>query len=65
MGVVSSIATVKENLEDWGNKLMLLGYAQNDTGGTYHMLNIRTKRVVLSHDIIWLNKTYGEYAPKK
>ena len=29
------------------------------------MLNLRTKCIVLSHDIIWLNKTYGEYIPRK
>ena len=39
---------------------MFIGYAQNNMGGTYRMLNLRTKRIVLSCNIIWLNKTYGE-----
>ena len=42
---------------------MFLGYAQNNTGGTFHMLNLHTKRIILSCDIIWLKKTYGEYVP--
>ena len=44
---------------------MLLGYAQNHTGGTYRMLNLGTKRNVLSCDVIWSNKTYGQYVPRK
>ena len=40
---------------------MFLGYAQIHTGGAYHMLKLRPKRIVLNHDIIWLNKTYREY----
>ena len=44
---------------------MLLGYAKHDMGSTYHMLNICTKHIVISHDVIWLNKTYGEYVPRK
>ena len=44
---------------------MFLGYAQNNTGRTYRMLNIRTKRMVLIRDIIWLDKTYGKYVSRK
>ena len=43
---------------------MFLGSVKNHTGGTHRMLNLRTKHIVLSHDIIWLDKTYGEYASK-
>ena len=50
MGVVHSIATVKAKLEDLGKTCMFLGYAQNHTGGTYRMSNIRTKLIVLSND---------------
>ena len=44
---------------------MFLGYTQNHTGGTYRMLNLCTKHIVISHDVIWLKKTYGEYVPRK
>ena len=40
---------------------MLLDYEQNHMVGTYHMLNIGTKPILLSHEIICLNKTYGNY----
>ena len=44
---------------------MFLGYAQNHTGGTYRMLNLHTKFIVLSRDIIWPKKTYGQYVSRK
>ena len=44
---------------------MFLGYAQNHTGNTYRMLNLCTKIIVLSRDVIWLNKTYGKYISRK
>ena len=41
---------------------MFLGYAQINTGGTYHMLNLCTKHIVLSRGIIWMNKnTVSKY----
>ena len=61
MGVVLSISTIRSNLEDKGMTFVFLGYSQNHTGGTYCMLNLRTKLIVLSREIIWLNKTYSEY----
>ena len=44
---------------------MFLGYGENNTGGTYRMLNLCTKRIVLSCDIIWINKIYREYVSRK
>ena len=44
---------------------MFLGYAQNHTYSTHHMLILRTKRILLSRDVIWLNKTYVEYVSKR
>ena len=40
---------------------MLLGYAQNHMGGTYRMLNLCTKIIILVCNVICLNKTYDEY----
>ena len=38
---------------------------KNNTGGTYHMLNLRTKLIILICDVIQLNKTYREYVSRK
>ena len=56
MGVVRSIATVNEKLEDQGMDCMLLVYAQINTGGTHRTLNLRTKLIILRCEIIWLEK---------
>ena len=65
MGVLRSIVNVKSKLEYQGMTCMFIGYAQNNKGGTYHMLNLHTKIIILSCDVIWLNKTYGEYVSRK
>ena len=65
MRVVKSIDMVKIDMEYQGNTCMLLGYAQNHTDGTYCMINLHTKWIILSRDAIWLNKTYGEYVSRK
>ena len=61
MKVVHSIIIVKSNLEDQIITRMFLEYSQNHVGSTYCMLNLCTKRIVISRGVIWLNKTYGEY----
>ena len=60
MVVVRSISTLKAKLEDRGKTCMFLGYAQNHTGGTYRMLKLRTKIILLSHGVICLKKSYRE-----
>ena len=65
MGVLRSIISMKFNLRDREMKLMSPGYAHNHADITYHMLNPRTKRIVLSHNVIRINKTYGEYVSRK
>ena len=34
---------------------MFVGYASNHAGNVYRMLNLKTKRVILSRDVRWLN----------
>ena len=40
---------------------MFLGYVQNHMDSTYQMLNLCTNHVVLSHGVIWPQKTYCNY----
>ena len=65
MGVVQIIVYVKDKLYYEGMTCMLLGYEQNYMGCTRHMFNIQKKIIVLSRDVIWLNKIHGEYIPRK
>ena len=43
---------------------MFLGYKLNNTGGTYHMLNIHIKPVALSREIIRMKEKYGKLLPR-
>ena len=61
------IAAIHENkkirgkLDDRGRPCMFVGYAKNHAGNVYRMLNLKTNRIILTRDIIWLKKLYGEY----
>ena len=65
MRVLCSIVNVKFKLEYKGMKSMSIVHAQKHIGGTYHMLNLRTKNIVPIRNVIWLNKTYSEYVSRK
>ena len=65
MGVIYSISTIKSKVEYQGMMCVFLGYAKHHTGGTYCMLNLRTKRTTLCCGIIWTNKTQGKYVSRK
>ena len=57
MGLVPSIVSVKFNLDNKEMTCTLLGYVQNYTGSIYRILNLCMKHIVISCNIIWLNKT--------
>ncbi len=40
---------------------MYLGRAKDHAADTHRFLNIDTKLVIISRDVIWLNQVYGEY----
>ena len=66
MGVIYSISTIKSKVEYQGMMCVFLGYVQNYTGGTYRMLNLHTKGVILSRDFIWQkNTTESTYQENK
>jgi hypothetical protein len=44
---------------------MFLGYSVNHANYLYIMLNIVTKRIIQSRDIIWLNETYHDWIERK
>eukprot|EP00977_Amphora_coffeiformis_P000045 scaffold9_cov76-Amphora_coffeaeformis.AAC.1 len=40
---------------------MMLGYSDIHSSKVYRMFNLETERVILTCDIIWLNKYWGIY----
>ena len=66
MGVVYSISTIEKKIEDQVITCMFFAYFQNNTSGIYRMLNLRTKYIVLSCDIMWIKKPMeGKYQENK
>jgi hypothetical protein len=51
----------QSKLKDKGAIVMFLGYADNHSADIYRFLKMGTKRMVLSRDVIWLNKLYCHY----
>ena len=39
-----------------------VGYAENHPTSTYRIFNPKTKCIILTHDVTFLNKSYGEYS---
>ena len=57
-GTVKTRTKTTPKIEDRGVTCMLVGYADNHTGDCYEMLNWETKRIMLTRDVIWLNRMY-------
>ena len=44
---------------------MFLGYAADHPEDTYRMLNLETKKVIITRDVKWLNKMHNKISKKK
>ena len=62
MGVVAVRKKIQGKMESKGAICMFVGYAEDHSGDTYIMLNMITKKIILSRDVRWLNKIYGKWA---
>src|SRR5210317_276422 len=61
MAVFVTRDKIQNKMADRGKLCMFLGYSDEHDDSTYRMMNISTKRVIHTRDIMWLQKTYGEY----
>ena len=63
MGVVTNHAekSIRGKLTNRGKTCIFVGYSDKNAGNVYRMFNPTTGRILLSRDIIWLDKTYGQY----
>jgi hypothetical protein len=48
-------------LENWGISCVFMGYAKDHAANVYRMLNLETNLIIITRDIRWLKKTYGEF----
>jgi hypothetical protein len=61
IGVITNHADkmIRAKLADPGKVGMFLGYPESHANDTYHMWNLQTDRMILSWDVLWLNKSYN------
>jgi hypothetical protein len=65
VGVVTTKDKIQAKLSNRGTTCILNGYMEHHSRDVYRMLNLTTNSVISSLDIIWLNKTYGEWKNNK
>jgi hypothetical protein len=53
--------TIRAKLENRGRACLFLGHAPNHADDTYCFLNLTTKKVIISRDVVWLAKCYGDW----
>ena len=44
-----------------GRACMYLGLAKDRPKDTFRFLNLETHKVIMSHDVIWMDAVYGDY----
>jgi hypothetical protein len=52
---------IQAKLENRGCACLFLGHAPNHADNTYRFLNLTTKKVIVSRDVVWLGKCYGDW----
>ena len=57
-GVVKTKLTHQAKLQDRGTVMMFVGYPDNHAGDCYQMYNAKTQRVIVTRDIIWLDRMF-------
>ena len=59
-GVVKVKTQNTPKMGDRGITCMFVGYATNHSGDTYEMLNMATRRILNTRDVVWLGRMYFE-----
>ena len=51
---------IKGKLKDRYLMAMFVGYADNHANNKYCFIKVKTKKIVMSRDVTWLSKLYGD-----
>jgi hypothetical protein len=51
--------TIQGKLNDRGTVGLFVGYPDNHANDVYRLFNIKTKQIIKSRDLVWLNLSYG------
>jgi hypothetical protein len=61
IGVVTTKNDIQGKLTNRGTPCIFMGYSINHAHDVYRMLNIKTKKIINSRDIIWMNTFYKDW----
>ena len=62
MGVVKvNYDGMRAKLENKGSTMIFTGYSLKHGSGVFRMMNPQTYKIVITRDVVWLNKMYGVY----
>jgi hypothetical protein len=65
IGVVTIKVNIQSKLKNRGTSCMFVGYSVHHTNDAYRMLNLDTKSIIQSRNIIWLNEEYHDWMERK
>ena len=60
--IIDNPRAIRSKLEDRGKIVMYMGRDPEHSADTYRFLNIRTRLILISRNVKWLNMTYDEFA---
>ena len=60
LGIVKTASKTQSKIVNRGEACIFVGYPSNHPSSTYRMLNLRTHKVIISRDIIWMHKMHGK-----
>ncbi len=60
MAIVSRRAKIQSKLSDRGKLCMMLGYAASSLPNVFRLLDVKTKKIVHSRDVMWLGHKFHE-----
>ena len=65
MGVVTTKSNIQGKLKNRGTTCMFMGYSVDHSNDVFRMLNLETKKIIHSRDIVWLSKSFTEWFNSK
>ncbi len=63
--IVANRVAVMNKMQNRGKHCIWLGFSENHSSKCYRLLNPETKRVLISRDVTFLDKSFGDWANVK
>jgi transposase InsO family protein len=61
IGIVYTKPPIRNKFTNHGSPCMFIGYAEDHTSNVFKLYNPKTSAFLLSRNVYWLNKSYGEF----